>query len=142
MLRIFLAKGVRDFYREMPYSQIATLRFQNVNEACNYADDQDASPNNRNLPPWKITAWFPRVSFILTSIQGALEQLRDGIVTSPDKKLLPRLSTHWEELTNEDIKGCSFQGMKVLEGRIVVDQERREPQEVSGSKRRRKEIVF
>ena len=56
------------------------------------------------IPPWKITAWFRRVSFIISNIQGALEQLRDGIVTPPDKKFLPRLATHWEELTNEDIK--------------------------------------
>ncbi len=67
-------------------------------------------------PPWKIVAWFPKVTALLSKIEDELEQLKLGDVLIPDKKVVPKLAQHWEELTREEIEDCTFQGIEVYPG--------------------------
>lgn len=75
-----------------------------------------------NVPPWKIVAWFPIVIDILEDIRTELKRLKDGDVVKPAEKLLPRLAKHWQELTKEEVEECSFQGIQVYEGWLVVNE--------------------
>ena len=74
------------------------------------------------MPPWKIVAWFPIVIDILEDIRTELKRLKDGDVVKPAEKLLPRLAKHWQELTKEEVEECSFQGIQVYEGWLVVNE--------------------
>lgn len=53
-----------------------------------------------NLPPWKITTWFPRVIEILKNINNKLRDVEDG--GFPESTFLPSLAKHWEELNEEN----------------------------------------
>eukprot|EP00794_Sanderia_malayensis_P003887 gene3887-4431_t len=75
-----------------------------------------------SIPPWKIVAWFPKVMTTISMIEDELGQLKNAEVLTPNKDLLPKLSTHWEELTKEKIEDCTFQGITVYPGWLVVDE--------------------
>eukprot|EP00794_Sanderia_malayensis_P021154 gene21154-23234_t len=89
-----------------------------------------------SIPPWKIVAWFPKVMTTISMIEDELGRLKNAQVLTPNKDLLPKLSTHWEELTKEKIEDCTFQGITVYPGWLVVD-ERNEVNEDTSSERRR-----
>ena len=90
-----------------------------------------------SVPPWKIVAWFPRVTALLSKIQDELEQLKLGEVLIPDKKVVLKLAQHWEELTREEIDDCTFQGIEVYPGWMVVDERTEQGEATTGSRGRR-----
>ncbi len=84
-----------------------------------------------NLPPWKIVGWFPVITESLTTIEKSLE---DMLLTGgkPNENLLPRLSKHWDELSREKAEDCLFLTTPLLEGWLVVGQEKVEERLESG----------
>ena len=75
-----------------------------------------------NVAPWKIIGWFPRVVKNLNGIEESLASVLEG--DAPNKDLLPKLAKHWEELSHERAEDCCFQDTPVLEGWLVVGQEK------------------
>ena len=75
-----------------------------------------------SVAPWKIISWFPRVIDSIERIKQHLCDVRDGKIEAPSVDILPLLGKHWSELTEEPIEECTFQGMQVVEGWLVVGQ--------------------
>ena len=84
------------------------------------------------VPPWKTTVWIPRVLDVLLSIEHTISALREahsaglenvfqeGETSRPDKILTPLLYQHWDTLSHTDAQQCTFQGVPLLEGWIIV----------------------
>ena len=53
-----------------------------------------------NLAPWKIIKWYSRVKEFLESCEAELKKVEAG--SKPCKELLPKLSEHWEEITDTE----------------------------------------
>ncbi len=51
-----------------------------------------------NLPPWKIIKWYSRVKECLVRCEAELKKVDAG--SKPSKVFLPKLSEHWEEITD------------------------------------------
>lgn len=77
-----------------------------------------------NLPSWKIVGWFPEK--IQESLTGVLNE------EQPHKDLLPKLSKHWEDLFHAEAEDCHFQGQPLLEGWLVVGEEKAKKTSASG----------
>lgn len=90
-----------------------------------------------SVPPWKIVAWFPRVTALLKRIEDVLQQLQIGEVPIPDKNLVPKLAKHWAELTREKIEDCTFQEIEVYPGWMVVDERTEQDEATTGGRGRR-----
>lgn len=95
------------------------------------------------IPPWKIIAWFPRLTALLSKIEDEIEQLKLGEVLIPDKKVVPKLAQHWEELTREEIEDCTFQGIEVYPGWMVVGErtEQGEATTTGGRRQKKKKTI-
>ena len=76
-----------------------------------------------NLPPWKIVRWFPGVIKTLNGFEESLKVLEGD---RPNEDLLPRLCSHWDELTFENAEDCHFHcTTPLLEGWLVAGKEGR-----------------
>ena len=84
-----------------------------------------------NLPPWKLVGWFPEVVKCLDKIEENLTDVLDG-TEQPHKDLLPRLSKHWKDLCHNEAEDCHFQGQPLLEGWLVVSEEKVKKKSASG----------
>eukprot|EP00112_Aurelia_sp_Birch-Aquarium-sp1_P010254 Seg2197.11 transcript_id=Seg2197.11/GoldUCD/mRNA.D3Y31 product="hypothetical protein" protein_id=Seg2197.11/GoldUCD/D3Y31 len=95
------------------------------------------------IPPWKIISWFPRLIALLSKIEDEIQQLKLGEVLIPDKKVVPTLAQHWEELTQEESEDCTFQGIEVYPGWMVVDErtEQGEATTTDGRRQKKKNMI-
>ena len=71
-----------------------------------------------NLPPWKVSVWFPKVRSHTEFVSNALLNLIDGIEEQPDPCYLPRLAESWEELTGDD--NGTYKGVQLNEGWLIT----------------------
>ena len=51
-----------------------------------------------NLPPWKVSVWFPKVQKHSEVVSTCIFNLVDGVDPQPDEFILPRLAESWVEL--------------------------------------------
>ena len=90
-----------------------------------------------SVAPWKIVLWFERLVHGLKQMEKELISLRDGEKDVPNEKNLPTLSKHWTELTQPDIEECTFQGTQVLEGWLVMNEDRTSTLEAGKRKKKK-----
>ena len=53
-----------------------------------------------NLPPWKTVKWYSRVKESLDGCEAELKKVEAG--SKPSREFLPKLSDHWEEITDTE----------------------------------------
>ena len=70
-----------------------------------------------NLPPWKLSVWFPVLKRFLTRMEHHFESRLNEF----DPLLFPTLAKNWDSLTNDGDYG-SFKGVKLDEGWLVTEQ--------------------
>lgn len=71
-----------------------------------------------NLPPWKVSVWFPKVQKHSEVVSTCISNLVDGVDPQPDEFILPRLAESWVELTDE----CSkYKDVELNEGWLITE---------------------